>query len=179
MIQSIVDGKLDRRRKGVFGPPVGKKYVLFVDDLSMPEIEEYGAQPPIELLRQLVDNGGWYDLKDKMFKNVIDTLLVGAMLPPGGGRNYITPRMMRHFNVISFIDFDDNTLMRIFKTITAWHFSSHPFKQDVRELSTAIVKATLEGYRTSVKKLLPTPMKSHYTFQLARLFKSCPRRAAR
>ena len=98
-----------------------------------------------------------------MFKNVIDTLLVGASFSWGG--EAITFHM-RHFNVISFIDFDDNTLMRIFKTITAWHFSSHPFKQDVRELSTAIVKATLEGYRTSVKKLLPTPMKSHYTFNL-------------
>lgn len=165
-LQEIIDGRMDRRRKGVFGPALGKKYVLFVDDLNMPEVEEYGAQPPIELLRQLVDNGGWYDLKDKSFRTIVDTLLVGAMAPPGGGRNFITPRMMRHFNLVTFTEFTDETLTRIFTTIANWHFAKPGFDHSFKDLGSAIVKATLSSYRTAMKELLPTPAKSHYTFNL-------------
>ena len=86
--QDALDEKFEKRARGVFGPSPGKRFVIFVDDLNMPKKEEYGAQPPIEFLRQWLDHGGWYDResKEKNFRRIEDIILVSAMGPPGGGK---------------------------------------------------------------------------------------------
>jgi dynein heavy chain len=161
-----MEGVLSKRRKGVFGPPLGQNLIIFVDDLSLPEVEEYGAQPPIELLRQFLGYQGWYDLKEKSWKEVLDTTVVATMGPPGGGRNAITPRLARFFHLLCFSDFNDASLLRIFSTIVDWHLTSYAFSGDIKTLTKPIVDATLGIYRQSVANLLPTPQKSHYTFNL-------------
>jgi len=169
--QDMIDAKLDKRRKGMFGPPLGKSFVLFIDDLNMPAVEIYGAQPPIELLRQYCDHGGWYDRKQiGAFKELVDINLLGAMGPPGGGRNPLTPRLTRHFNLLSFCEMEDASKMRIFSTIlNSW--IEHYTGSDKEQLGDVIVEHTIAVYNTITTQLLPTPAKSHYTFNLRDLSK--------
>ncbi|KAK0675118.1 DYH3 protein, partial [Pygoscelis papua] len=163
--QDIIMSKLDRRRKGLFGPPSGKKAIMFVDDLNMPAKEVYGAQPPIELLRQWIDHGHWYDKKDTSKINIIDMLLVSAMGPPGGGRNDITGRFTRHLNIVSICSFDDDVLTKIFTAVADWHFSKG-FEPVFLRLGKMMVQATMVIYKMAVDNFLPTPSKSHYVFNL-------------
>ena len=164
--QDILDVKLDKRRKGVFGPPLGKKGVVFVDDLNMPALEFYGAQPPIEILRQYQDHSGWFDRKENSFRKIVDLNFVCAMGPPGGGRNIITPRYMRHFNIIAFSTFDNDSMQRIFQGILEWWLKKNEFGPDFMGLAAPVVAATRDAYQASIATLLPTPAKSHYTFNL-------------
>ncbi|GIQ85904.1 dynein heavy chain 1, axonemal, partial [Kipferlia bialata] len=171
--QDYVDEKMDKRRKGVFGPPPGRQFVVFVDDTNMPAKEVYGAQPPVELLRQFLDHGGWYDRKSLNFRSIVDTSLCTAMGPPGGGRNTISDRFLRFFNFLSFPEMADSSLKTIFGTIVNYWMEQSflPTQEDILNLAEPMVSATINVFHTVRAELLPTPLKSHYTFNLRDLAK--------
>lgn len=165
-LQDMMDAKLEKRRKGVYGPPSGSKFVVSVDDMNMPKREKYHAQPPIELLRQWMDHGGWYERKPPcQFKSVVDLAFVGCMAPPGGGRNPVTSRYLRHFNMLGFTELSNGSVRRIFSTImeASWALN---FPKEIVTMIGGLVQGTIDLYDGVKKKLLPTPAKSHYTFNL-------------
>ena len=54
---------------------------MFIDDFSMPEINTWGDQITLEIVRQLIEQGGLYNLdKPGEWKSIVDLLFLGA--PP-------------------------------------------------------------------------------------------------
>ena len=105
-----------------------------------------------------------YDRKTLQFVEIVDVSFIGAMGPPGGGRNPVTPRFIRHFNQVAHTDLEAESLNVIFDTIVSNSLSK--FTEDVRDLSKSVVQATIAVYQKVSAGLLPTPSKSHYTFNL-------------
>ena len=163
--QEIIMNKLDRRKKGLYGAPPGKHWVIFVDDVSMPQKEEFGAQPPIELLRQWLDHWTWYDLKEVVPIHLVDVQLICAMGPPASGLD-VTPRFKRHFFTLGICEFSDDVLNTIFTTIVSWYFKNNEFPDFYLPSVDYIVSGTLDVYKETRKYLLPTPAKCHYLFNL-------------
>jgi hypothetical protein len=59
-MQDMIEGKLEKRAKGVFAPAGGRRLVAFIDDLNMPKKSKFGFIPPLELLKLWADNGFWW-----------------------------------------------------------------------------------------------------------------------
>lgn len=122
-MQDAIEGRIEKRTKGIYAPPFGKYMVTFMDDMNMPAKETYGSQPPLELLRQWMDYGFWYDRQKQTRTYIQNMLILGAMGPPGGGRNVISERLLSRFNLINMTFPDESTIGRIFDTMLTQHLT--------------------------------------------------------
>ena len=167
IFQVTLEAELDKRGGKSFGPPGGKKMTVFMDDMSMPEKNSWGDQPTLELVRQLIETSGFCFLdKDKRgdLKSIEDLLYVGAMGHPGGGRQDIPNRLKRHFFIFNMSVPSNAAINEIYGQMLGGRFSH--CSADMLHYIKHLPNSSVELWHWVRTKMLPSPTKFHYQFNL-------------
>lgn len=169
MAQYSIEAELDKRGGKNYGPPNGKKMTIFFDDVSMPEINKWGDQTTLELLRLTIEQGGFFFLdKDKRgdFKTCEDLQYLAAMQHPGGGKNEIPNRLKRNFFIFNLVLPSITSINDIYGQMLDGRFTRAEFDGKTLDSVSKLTDATIQLWRTMKAKMLPTPAKFHYIFNM-------------
>eukprot|EP00899_Mesostigma_viride_P024727 jgi/Mesvir1/5439/Mv15498-RA.1 len=81
----MIEKRLRKYPRGVLGPPLGTKLVVLIDDLHLSHGEPgTGVQPVVELLRQWLSQGGWYDPQSYELRRINSNVQLVALLTAAG-----------------------------------------------------------------------------------------------
>uniref|UniRef100_A0A673VC35 Dynein axonemal heavy chain 10 n=1 Tax=Suricata suricatta TaxID=37032 RepID=A0A673VC35_SURSU len=164
-IQRNLEANVEKRTKDTYGPPMGKRLLVFMDDMNMPKVDEYGTQQPVALLKLLLEKGCLYDRgKELTCKHIRDLGFIAAMGKAGGGRNEVDPRFISLFSVFNVPFPSEESLHLIYSSILKGHASV--FHESIVAVSDQLTFCTLALYKSIVQDLPPTPSKFHYIFNL-------------
>jgi dynein heavy chain len=162
--QTNIEANVDKRSGSVYGPPTGKKLIVFIDDMNMPKVDTYGTQQPIALLHYVMNQGKVYDREKLDLKTLKDLQYIGAMGPPGGGRNPVDTRFVALFNVFNLTPPTVTVLVSIYSSIINTRFRE--FADPVKGAATKFTETILKLFHFMVERMPPTPSKFHYIFNL-------------
>ncbi len=164
-VQDAIESKFESHSRGRLFQPKNRFAICFADDINMPKKDEYGSQPPLELLRQWTDYGGWYDREKIIFKEIVSLLLIGAMAPRSGGREEIPARTMAKFHILNFITPSEKQTIRIFSKIAEHKLQTFE-DEEIKKMPDDLATSTYNMFKNISQIFLPTPSKCHYTFNL-------------
>ena len=173
-LQQEMEGYIDKRSGSIFGPPMGKKMVFFVDDLNLPEVETYGTQNAIALLTQHMQYGSIFDRNDLgMRKHIMDVQYIAAMNSTAGSFD-VCERLQRHFATFSIAMPSANDLSTIFSSMMGGHVQT--FQPIIHDLVGKIVDSAIAIHDAVCTKFLPSAVKFMYNWNmrdLTNIFQGC------
>lgn len=139
----------------------GKWVVVFCDEINLPGVDKYGTQRVISLLRQMVENGGFWKVKDKQWVTLSNVQFVGACNSPNDpGRHPLSDRLLRHVSLI-MVDYPGkNSLRQIYQSFTLAVLKCAP---DLRTYSSSVTDAMIEIYQKTKDKLT-SELQDHYIY---------------
>ena len=163
-LQREIESYIDKRSGTNYGPPMGKKMILFVDDINLPFVETYGTQNSIALLTQHLQHGSIFDRDDLGVRKHLQDIQYFAAMNPTAGSFEICERCQRHFSTFSISMPSMMALNKIFASIVDGHLSI--FKTSVQGVSGVIVKAAAQLHNAVASTFLPSAIKFMYNWNM-------------
>lgn len=197
-LQRTLEASVEKRTKDTYGPPMGKRLLVFMDDLNMPrvrmhlyhrsyqklnfhltahhgftfvwsQVDEYGTQQPIALLKLLLDKGGMYDRgKELNYKLIKDLGFIAAMGKAGGGRNEVDPRFISLFSVFNIPFPQEESLHLIYSSILKGHTKVWEIIQ--LPISEQMAIAVIKSYKSLYLSILGLCQHNHILWILQFFF---------
>mmetsp|Transcript_1490 Transcript_1490/g.2131 ORF Transcript_1490/g.2131 Transcript_1490/m.2131 type:complete len:4632 (-) Transcript_1490:106-14001(-) len=152
-----------RTPKGLVMRPTqqDKWLVIFCDEINLPVADKYNTQPATTFLRQLIEQGGFWNAKELAWVNLERVQIIGACNPPtDAGRVAMTPRFLRHCMLL-FVDFPgEASLKQIYGTFNRALVKKHAA---LRSYAPNLTDAMVEFYLMSQRHFTPD-MQPHYIY---------------
>ncbi|KAJ5066878.1 intein-containing dynein axonemal heavy chain 10 precursor [Anaeramoeba ignava] len=160
-IQNTILDHIEKRTRGVYGPTLGKKLIIFIDDLNMPQPDEYETQQTTAFLKHLIEYNGFYGRdKDLSWIEIRDVQIIAAMRP-----GKVDPRFISLFNVMHIPSPQPHIIKMIFDSLLNSHLSL--FNSEIQNaISSRLTDMTLDLFKQITLSLRPSQTKFHYSFSL-------------
>ncbi|XP_051786676.1 dynein axonemal heavy chain 9-like isoform X2 [Erpetoichthys calabaricus] len=174
MLWESLLNKLEWHHGTVYSPAKNKRLLCLVDDLHLAEVDVHGSQPSCEMMRQLLDCRGGFDLTSLEWKSIRNVSFLASTnadcttAVPG-----LTRRLLRHFSLFHCPYPSLDNQHSIFTSLLNGHFLSSSTLKDssLPSLLSAITLATIETQERLRTMFLETSERCHYIFTLRDLVK--------
>ncbi|KAK9478362.1 dynein heavy chain, N-terminal region 1-domain-containing protein [Lipomyces japonicus] len=152
-----------KKNQGIVLSPsqIGRRLVLFCDEINLPTPDKYGTQHVISFIRQLLEHNGFWRKADRVWITLENIQFVAACNPPTDiGRTPLSSRFLRHCTVL-LIDYPGfNALRQIYGTFNKAILKNVP---SLRGYEGTLTSAMIDLYTESQNRFT-TAEQSHYIY---------------
>ena len=138
--------KLTKRHQRVFGPPTGMTATILIDDLAVPNPDEFGDVSVHEQIVELLDTNLWYDAYSGVQYTLEDTSLIALSTLDRGVDPHLSERLVSRFNISVMSSPTEDSFSKIFSTTLGLEFKEQNYPPEVSGVIPSIIQSTYKVY---------------------------------
>ncbi|CAB1430530.1 unnamed protein product, partial [Pleuronectes platessa] len=162
MLQAVLEKPLEKKAGRNYGPPGSRRLIYFIDDMNMPEVDEYGTVQPHTIIRQHMD----YNHCEAILNMVPLRQTQADWLRHSQPIRDMLGGFQRHFSVFALSFPGPEALSTIYTSILSHHLKGPGFSATLQKSCPTLVQLALALHQRISCNFLPTAVKFHYIFNL-------------